>query len=308
MDKKTEVLLLGEVTNDLKTLLTENNIEFNTDLSKKSYSAIIVRGGIPVQEDLIDSLPSLEFIVSAGIGVDNIDISFATKRNVLVANCPFPSAVSTAEHSLALLLTATKKIAKADREIKTGTWDRGTNHTIELVNKKVAVIGLGRIGSHVASLYRAIGLEVVGYDPYIHDYNLLTRGIRIARSIQEAVAGANFISLHVSKCSETTGLLTREHIMSLDKINGIINTCRGGVVSEDLVHDLVQKGLLGFYATDVFENEPVSKNKLISLDNVICTPHIAANTNEAQLRIAKDVVKQLVEVFTQGVAPSYQIL
>jgi D-3-phosphoglycerate dehydrogenase / 2-oxoglutarate reductase len=266
-----------------------------------------VRGGVPVTQELIQRNKRLKLILSAGIGVDNIDVNFARKENILVANCPFASAVSTAEHSVALMLAAIKSIPQANVDMKKGVWDRTSHITNQFSDKNIGVIGLGRIGSHAAALYKALGFNVMAYDPYLHNYHFQKLNIKIAKDLDEIFDFANYISMHVAKTNETEGLIDEERILKLNKPNGIVNTCRGGVISEKVLIKLLKDKQLGFYAADVFEKEPGPNPELMALDNVIATPHIAANTYEAQEQIADDAIAQLNEVFQDNITPRFAL-
>ena len=293
---KIKILLLGEITSKLRDTLLEEGFLLTLE-PEDDVVCIIVRGGIVVDKNLIDSLSNLKFIISAGIGTDNIDITYANKKNIKVSNCPISSAITTAEHTISLFLTATKKISKADSELKRGIWDRKNNITIEIYGKTITVIGLGNIGSYVAKLYKSLGMNVRGYDPVLHNYYFSKIGVNRVHSLEEAFSGSNFISLHVSKNQETVGMINQSHLDLLNKPCGIINTSRGGIINEDLILKNLDNGTLDFYATDVYESEPNPNQILINHSKVIATPHIGANSSEAQLQIALDTVKQVKEFF-----------
>ncbi|MBD3350226.1 MAG: hypothetical protein GF364_01955 [Candidatus Lokiarchaeota archaeon] len=304
---KKQILIVGEVTDGLRQKLTSGIYSCDDDLSRDDYDALIVRGMPLIGKNIIERQSNLKVIISAGIGLDNVDINLATKRNISVANCPYASAISVAEHTLGLLLAISKKINQADSQIKESKWDRSTNLATELNGKRIAVIGLGAIGAHVAQLYKSIGMEVIGYDPFLHKYNFSTRNIRLAETLEEAVKDSNFISLHVAKNPKTINLIKDKHIKLLVNPNGIINTCRGGIVSEDLIEKKLDSQELGFYVADVFETEPKPKPSLVSRRNVVATPHIAANSIEAQEQIIEDVYTQLEEVFIANKKPKYTV-
>ncbi len=288
--------------------MTNNQFEYTTSAeSDKKVVAIIVRGSVAVSSDLIESLPNLKVIISASIGFDTIDINSATKQGIYVANCPYGSAVSTAEHTLALLLSGIKSIGKANNELKNNSWDRKTNVTHEFYGKSVGVIGLGKIGSYVAKMYETIGMKVYGFDPYIPDYEFHKVDANKIESLEELISKVNYLSVHVAKSEDTESLVIKEHILKLQKPNGIVNTARGGIVSESDLIECLKNGDLNFYCADVFENEPNPSPELLSLPNVIATPHIAANTIEAQNNIAKDVISQLKEVVVEERFPKYLV-
>lgn len=303
-----EIYLLGEITIKLENAISQLGFKPIRRISKNdNIIAIVVRGGVPVKEDLITSLPNLKLILSAGIGYDNIDIDFADKNSILVANCPMGSTISTAEHSFALFLSAVKGISKTTTELKSDVWDRKSNINYEVFGKTMGVVGMGRIGSYLAKLYRSLGLNVIGYDPYVHNTIFKRAGIKRINNLNQLCEQSNYLSLHVNKTKETTNLISADMIKSMQDPNGIVNTCRGGVIEEKVLITLLKNSLLDFYASDVFDNEPIPNKELIELDNVICSPHIAANTFEAQEQIVTDVISQLSEVLIENRMPSYLI-
>jgi len=301
----TKVLLIGEITKELKSLLKQNSYSFSNDLNNLGhYSALIVRGGHPIDHALLSKMNKLQVIIVAGIGYDNIDFQTVKKMNIYVANCPSASTISTAEHSFALFLAGTKRIIKADKELKADIWNRSQNINHEIHGKEVAIIGLGKIGTYVANLYRALGLDVYAYDPYISTAQFKNAGVIQVSKLKDLIGKVNYLSLHAAKTDETTNLINKKLVTSLKKPNGIVNTCRGGIVSEEIIRNSLDTDVLDFYAADVFEDEPNTNMKLISNTKVISSPHIAANTLEAQQKISKTVVTQLRQVFKENIPPS----
>lgn len=296
MKYKAKVLLIGEITNSLREKLIKNNYFISAEQNRCDYDCIVFRGNVQIPDELVSNQRQLKTIISAGIGTDNINREITVERNITVINCPYASSISVAEHTLGLLLSGAKKITKSYSELKSGKWNRTHNIPIELNGKKITVIGMGSIGAHVAQLFKSLGMDVIGYDPYLHKYNFATRNIYFEENLERAIEGTNFISIHVPKTSKTTGLITKEHIRSMDSPNGIINTARGGIVSEDVIERALSGNYLDFYMADVFETEPKPRESLLEMENVVFTPHIAANSIEAQEQIARDVIGSLNEI------------
>jgi len=288
-----KTLLLGEVTPLLKSLLQKEAI-VTTTKPAPDVELIIVRGGILVNELLIAQLPNLKVVISAGIGVDNIDLIKCAQKNITVCNCPKASTISVAEHTLALLLAGTKNIAKSDRQLKEGVWDRQNNIGHDAAGKVVGIVGLGRIGSQVATLCKALGFKVIAYDPYVTQAKFKKFGVTRITSLKSLVNKANYLSLHTPKTPETMTMFKDIALSSLKQPNGIVNTARGGILLEQKLKAALQNKSLGFYGCDVFEDEVKPDKELIAIPTVIATPHIAANTIEAQERVAYEVIRQIV--------------
>ncbi len=304
-----KVYLLGEVNPKLTILLKEVGIETTREISDfKSISAIVVRGEVPVDNRLINSFENLEIIISAGIGFDNIDIETATSKNIYVANCPYANSLSTAEHAVALLLAGSKNIVKATEQLRDGVWNRQDNIGTQIYGKKVGIVGLGRVGRYAAQLFAAIGMEVYGFDPFVPNYHFIRSRVRNTSSLVELFEMTNYVSVHLPRTDETTNIITLDLIRKLEKSNGLINTCRGGVVREDDVIKALNEEVLDFYAADVFEGEPANLNKdLISHPKVLATPHIAANTDDAQDQVLSDVFDELKRVLVDQIRPRYLV-
>lgn len=300
------IYLLGEVTEQLQRKLQIERFEFTSELSNpEKIEVIVVRGVIPIDQHLMNQLPNLKLVISAGIGIDNIDLVYTQEKSILVANCPTGSTISTAEHAFTHLISAIRQIPKVTTEMKNFTWDRRNNVNHEFHQKNVGIVGLGRIGSHFAKLCNGVGMQVYAYDAYISDEQFTAVNAEKVESLEKLFSQVNYVSLHVPKLSETTNLVREEHIRSLLKPNGIVNTSRGGVISEDLTYRMLNEGVLDFYAVDVFESEPELSKELLQHPKVQATPHIGANTYEAQDRIADMVVQQIREFLHEGSEPKF---
>lgn len=303
-----KVLILGEVNSHTRTLIQESGFELIDKIkNKEEIDAIVIRGSFKLDRLLLKSLPNIKAIIVAGVGYDSIDLVEVRKRRIFIANCPFANAIATAEHSMGLLFSAIKKIPKANNEIKKGKWDREGNVTFNIYGKKIGIVGMGKIGNYTANIYHDLGMEVYAYDPFLPGYFFEAARAKKVDTLDELAETVNFISVHVPKNDYTDNLITGKVLSRLQKPSGVINISRGGVVNEQDVIELLRLNMLYFYATDVFMGEPDPNPELLKFDNVIATPHIAANSHEAQIQVAKDTVMQLREVLMEGKKPTYSI-
>ncbi|MEW6276990.1 MAG: phosphoglycerate dehydrogenase, partial [Candidatus Eremiobacterota bacterium] len=232
----------------------------------------------------------------AGVGVDNIDVEAATQRGILVVNSPGGNTISAAEHTMALLLSAARKVPQAHASMVSGKWDRKTFTGVELYQKTLGVVGLGRIGREVAVRAASFAMRVVAYDPFLSADYARDRGIE-PMSIDDLLAVSDYVTLHVPLSDDTRNLISAERIRRMKKGAVLVNCARGGIVDEQALFEALKNRHLGAAALDVYQNEPPTGSPLLSLDNVVLTPHLAASTHEAQHRVAVDVAEQILEVF-----------
>ncbi len=265
------------------------------------YHGLIVRSGSTVTEEVIAAANSLKVIGRAGIGVDNIDVPAATKRGIVVMNTPAGNNVTTAEHAISMMLALARCIPQATASMKSGKWEKGRFTGVEVFNKTLGVVGLGNIGSLVAE--RALGLKmrVLAYDPFISAEVARRLGVELG-SLDEVIARADFITIHVPLLPETRGLIGAAAFAKMKKGVRLINCARGGIVDEDALASAIGNGVVAGAALDVFAEEPPPKDHpLLKLDQVICTPHLGAATDEAQINVAKAIAEQVVNFLTSGV-------
>ncbi|NLO83725.1 MAG: phosphoglycerate dehydrogenase [Clostridiales bacterium] len=266
------------------------------------YDALIVRSATKVTSEVIEKGSKLKVIGRAGTGVDNIDVETATRKGIIVVNTPESNNISTAEHTIALMLALARNIPQAYSTLKNGKWMRSKFKGVELYNKTVVILGLGRIGSNVANRLKSFGMNVMGYDPYVNDDRFDRLGVQRITSIEEAMRVADFITVHLPKTQETMGIIG-ERELSMAKPNlRIINCARGGLVDEEALYNALKSGKIAGAAIDVFKAEPKESaggtdfsHKLLELDNVIFTPHLGASTQEAQENVGIDIAKQVSE-------------
>jgi D-3-phosphoglycerate dehydrogenase len=235
------------------------------------------------------------------MGVDNIDVVAATRRGIAVMNTPGGNTVSAAEHTLALLLSLVRRIPWAAESMRRGEWDRKKFGGTELRGKSLGLVGLGRIGSHVANVARALGMTVLAHDPYLSEARAAELGVTLS-GLDELLGRADVISLHLPATEETRNLIDRRRLGLLKKTAVVINTARGGVVDETALLEAVESGALAGAALDVFEQEPLPKDSpLRRSDRIILTPHLAASTTEAQKRVSVEICRSVREALLTGV-------
>lgn len=257
------------------------------------YDALIVRSRTRVTSQVIGAAGRLKAIGRAGVGVDNIDLEAARSKGIAVLNTPTSTSIAVAEHTLALMLSLARSIPQADAATKSGEWIKKSLSGIELFQKTLGILGMGNIGKEVAARAAAFGMTVIGYDPLISDVEVRQRGAQPV-SLQELYSQSDFISVHVPLIESTRGMIGDQVIQSMKRGVRLICDARGGVIDEAALLDALQTGQVAGAALDVFSKEPPGKTELISHPNVIATPHIAAQTEEAQVRAAQDIAAEIL--------------
>ena len=263
------------------------------------YDALVIRSATKVTEEILEAGKKLKVVGRAGIGLDNVDIPAATKRGVVVMNTPTGNVVTTAEHAIALMMALTRNIPQGTSSLKAGRWDKKSLQGREVYKKILGVVGYGKIGSIVADRAKGLCMQVVVYDPFVAPEQIEKAGYK-SLPLDELFACADYISVHVPKLKETTGLLNKA---AFDKMkNGvmIVNCARGGIVEEDDLQEAISSGKVAGAALDVFETEPPGECRLFDLDRIICTPHLGASTREAQTNVAVAVAEHIIDYLTNG--------
>ena len=268
------------------------------------YDALIVRSATQVNEELFRRAYRLKVVGRAGNGVDNIDLAAATESGVVVANTPESNTVSAAEHAVALLLASARCIPAADRQLKSGQWDRSFFKGTELFGKTVGVIGLGKIGSLVALRMKAFQTTVIAYDPYISDERFKQFAAEKVDTLQELLQRSDIITIHTPKTQETTGMIDAEEFELMKDGVRIVNAARGGIIAEQALLNALDSGKVRSAALDVFAKEPSDNHELMGRDNVICTPHIGADTDEAQENVGITIANQVIAALHGDVVPN----
>ncbi len=244
-------------------------------------AALVVRSATQVDADMIAAAPKLEVIGRAGIGVDNIDVDAATDRGILVVNAPEANTISAAEHTMALLLAQARRIPEADASLRAGRWDRSRLQGVELHGKTLGVLGLGRIGAMVAERAAAFGMRIMAHDPYVSDEHAARFGVELT-SLDELLAEADFLTIHMPRTAETEGLIDAAAFKKMKDGVRIVNAARGGIVDEGALAAAVAEGTVAGAAVDVYAVEPTTESPLFELSEVVVTPHLGASTREAQ--------------------------
>jgi D-3-phosphoglycerate dehydrogenase len=260
------------------------------------YDAIITRSATKVDKDVLSAGKKLKIVARAGVGIDSVDVAYASAQGVIVLNAPFGNTNSVAEHTLALLLALCRNIPKADASLKRGEWNRSALSGSELKGKVAGVIGLSKVGGRVATRLQAFECEVIGCDPFISEKRAQDLGVRLV-SHEELFRTADIITLHIPMTSETRNMIgEKEFAMMKDGVL-IINTARGGVIKEEALLKALESGKVGGAAVDVWSEEPPKSEllkKLIAHERVVSVPHLGASTREAQINVSVDVAREII--------------
>lgn len=262
----------------------------------KGVSAVIIRSATRLTSDIIKASDRLEIIGRAGIGIDNVDISAATKRGIIVVNAPASNAVTVAEHTIALMFSLARKIPEADSSLKGGKWERSKFKGIELEGKTLGIVGFGQIGGIVARKVIGLGMKVIAYDPFVSKDRFKQLEIKKAGKLADIYREADFISIHLPKNKDTLGMFDKDEFYKMKKGTIILNVARGGIIVEKDLAEAIKDGQIGGAALDVYEKEPCTDSPVFKLEEVVCTPHLGASTAEAQDRAGTMIADQVIDV------------
>jgi D-3-phosphoglycerate dehydrogenase len=263
------------------------------------YDGLAIRSATKVTREMLDAAPRLRVVGRAGIGVDNVDVSSATARGVVVMNTPHGNAITTAEHAIAMMFALARQIPEASASTKAGKWEKNRFMGVELSGKTLGLVGAGNIGSIVANRATGLHMKVIAYDPFLSDKRALEIGVEKVE-LDALVARADIITIHAPFTEQTKNILSRERIFAMKKGARVINCARGGLLDEAALFEALQSGHLAGAALDVFEHEPATDSPLFGLDNVVCTPHLGAATAEAQENVALQVAEQMSDFLLSG--------
>ncbi len=258
--------------------------------------ACVVRSGTQITAEVIAASKKLKAIGRAGVGLDNVDVEAASKKGIAVINTPGGNTISAAEHTFCLLMSLARNIPRANDSMKKGEWERKKFTGIELYEKTLGIAGLGRIGSEVAKRAQAFGMRVIAYDPYLRAEKALQMGVEVV-TLDELYRRSDFITLHMPLTQENKNMIGEKEISVMKKSVRIINCARGGLIDEAALAKAIEAGRVAGAAIDVFETEPPKDYTLAKLPQVIATPHLGASTEEAQIAVAVDVARSLVDYF-----------
>ena len=263
------------------------------------YDGLAIRSSTKVTKAILDAATNLKVIGRAGIGVDNVDIPYASGKGVVVMNTPFGNSITTAEHAIALMFALARQLPEANAQTQAGLWPKNGFMGVEVTSKTLGLIGAGNIGSIVASRALGLRMKVVAYDPFLTPERAIEMGVEKA-DLDTLLAKADFITLHTPLTSETKNILSRENLAKTKKGVRIVNCARGGLIDEAALKELLDSGHIAGAALDVFETEPAKDSPLFGTPNFICTPHLGASTTEAQVNVALQVAEQMAEFLTTG--------
>jgi D-3-phosphoglycerate dehydrogenase len=263
------------------------------------YHGLVIRSATKVTAEIVDAAVNLKVIGRAGSGLDNVDKAAASKKGIVVMNTPGGNTITTAEHSVAMLFSVARLIPQATASMKAGKWEKKKFMGVELFNKTLGILGLGNIGTQVAKRAQGLEMNVIAYDPFLSDDKAKTLGIRKV-SLEELFELSDFITIHTPMTPETKGIVNAGTIAKMKDGVRIINCARGGIVNEQDLYEALKSGKVAGVALDVFEKEPPVDNPLLTLDSVVCTPHLGASTEEAQENVALAVAEQIVDYLING--------
>ncbi|MBW4662075.1 MAG: phosphoglycerate dehydrogenase [Drouetiella hepatica Uher 2000/2452] len=260
------------------------------------YDALMIRSGTRVTKDVIEAGKLLKIIGRAGVGVDNVDVPAATRRGILVVNSPEGNTVAAAEHAVAMMLALSRHIPDANQSIKSGKWDRKSFTGVEVYKKTLGIMGLGKIGAHVATIARSMGMRLLAYDPFLSNERAEQLGCQLVE-LDFLFRESEYITLHLPKTQETYHLINAEALAKMKPTVRIINCARGGIIDEAALAEALAQGRIAGAALDVYEEEPLGESALRSLGTeIVLTPHLGASTEEAQVNVAIDVAEQIRDV------------
>jgi D-3-phosphoglycerate dehydrogenase len=263
------------------------------------YDGLAIRSSTTVTPEILEAATNLKVIGRAGIGVDNVDIPAASAKGVVVMNTPFGNSITTAEHAIALMFAVARQIPEANAQTQAGLWPKNGFMGVELTGKTLGLIGAGNIGSIVASRALGLRMKVVAFDPFLTAERAVEMGVEKA-DLDTLLAKADFITLHTPLTDQTRNILSAENLAKTKKGVRIINCARGGLIDEAALKAALDSGHVAGAALDVFAKEPAKESPLFGTPNFICTPHLGASTNEAQVNVALQVAEQMADYLVNG--------
>ena len=298
-----KVLVADPIASDgVEMLRAHAEVDVKTGLSPAElidivgeYDALVVRSETRATAEVIEAGKKLQVIGRAGVGVDNIDLEAATRRGIVVVNVPTGNTISATEHTLALMLALARYIPQANTSLKSGMWERANFIGIELRDKTLGVVGLGRVGSEVARRAKAMEMRVVAYDPFVSMEHAHYLGVEMV-TLDELLKQSDFISLHTPLTSQTRNMIGAKQLALVKPTVRFINCARGNIIDEGALLKAIEEGRVAGAAIDVFSEEPMTDSPLFKSDKIIVTPHLAASTAEAQTNVALGVAEQVIAV------------
>ena len=305
MSLSQSVLICDQVNPVLNEILEKNGLQITYEpeitpeqISEKieNFEVVIVRSRTKLTKDLIEKANKCQIIARVGVGLDNIDQTAAKEKNIRVINAVEGAMNAVAELVMGLMLSLAREIPRADREVRNGNWIKKELMGSELRGKYLGIVGLGNIGKRLGRLARALNMNIIGYDVVPIDEEFSKEVGLMKADLGTLLASSDYVSLHVPLLDSTKHLINAEKMSSMKNTARIINTSRGGVIDEDALYEFLKDGKLGGAALDVFEVEPATSNKLASLPNFISTPHMGAQTKEAQSLAANVIAEKIIQI------------
>jgi D-3-phosphoglycerate dehydrogenase len=264
------------------------------------YDGLIIRSGTTVTKKIIDAGKKLRVVGRAGVGVDNVDVPYATEKGILVMNTPAANIISAAEHSLAMITSLARMIPWAHASVHAGEWKRSKYTGIELYGKTLGIIGVGRVGGEVARRAKAYNMTMLGFDPFLPKEVADNLSVKLT-TLEEVIKNSDIMTIHAPLMAETKNMISMPQFKMMKKNALLVNVARGGIVNEDDLYEALKNKIIAGAAFDVFVEEPVKKDsKLFELDNLIMTPHLGASTVEAQERVSVDIAENIVAYLRDG--------
>jgi len=264
------------------------------------YDAVVVRSATTLTADIIKAAKKLKVAARAGAGYDNIDVAAAKENKTVVMNTPFGNTVSAAEHALAMMMACARMIPQANASTHLGKWEKSKFKGVEITGKTVGVVGCGRIGQVFADRAKGLKMNVLAYDPFLTEEKADEIGVKKV-SLDELYAKSDFVTYHVVLTPETKGMINKEAIAKMKKGIRLINCSRGAIMEEQDILDGIASGQIAGVACDVYAKEPATSHPFFGNENIICTPHIAASTKDAQIRVAEQAAEQIADYLLKGV-------
>jgi len=309
-NRNAKILIADPLNDRGASILKEGGLQTDTRPGLKEdelcaivgeYEGLIVRSATKVTAKVISAAKKMKLIGRAGVGIDNVDLKAAKAAGITVMNTPFGNVTSAAEQAIAMLFAVARNVARADKEMKAGLWNKKGLTGVELSQKTLGIIGLGKVGAIVANVAKALEMKVLVYDPFVTDAKAKEMGV--AKSdLDPLLKESDFVTIHAPMTPETKNLLNAAKLKLMKKSARLVNDARGGIVNEADLCAALKDGTIACAALDVFEKEPLPPDSpLRAVENLVLTPHLGASTHEAQERVAEDIAKQFVEFFRDGV-------
>jgi len=305
MSLNQSVLICDQVNTTLKEILEKNGLKVTYEpeitpeqIAEKigTFEVVVVRSRTKMTRELVEKADKCQIIARVGVGLDNIDQEAAKEKNIKVINAVEGAITAVAELVIGLMLSMAREIPRADREIRNGNWIKKELMGTELKGKYLGIVGLGNIGKRLGRLARALNMNIIGYDVTEID-NEFSKEVGLMKAdLDTLLSSADYVSFHVPLLDSTRHMINAEKLKMMKNTARIINTARGGVIDEEALYNSLKEGSLAGAALDVFEVEPATGNKLITLPNFIATPHMGAQTKEAQLLAANIIAEKIIQI------------